>query len=495
MEFLFESALLIEDEPAHSLLISRALKELVRTVHQVSTKKEALSFLANNDPLSLSLVISDLNLPDGKELEIVEPVLGAIGDIPLVVLTSSTSLATAIASMKVGARDYLVKNFGPDFKDTIALALQRVAVSMNYQRERKRLEKEMTILRLAVENGTDGVALIHQDGSISYCNTAFTDFAERLCGTTFHVKDFFENGVSDSHLIENIIERVRSVAIWTTEVQTKKEIGITLKLELSRLTEGTSDETLSALWIRDITEIKRRERLQKEILSTTTHDLKGPLGAILLSAELISQKPENTDRVKEISVRISSSAQGAVNIIDEFLSVRRIQEGTFTLRPKKVLFEELCEEIYQNIIPMLRAKSLEWNLTVPQGFTALIDRLGMIRVISNLLSNAVKFTEKKGTISLQIIAKEKEYTIRIADTGIGMEQHEARKLFERFSRLKRHDEIEGTGLGLFVVKSIVEAHGGIVSIASALGSGTTFELTLPYEPPVNAQGELLLLDF
>ena len=83
----------------------------------------------------------------------------------------------------------------------------------------------------------------------------------------------------------------------------------------------------------------------------------------------------------------------------------------------------------------------------------------------------------------------------MSDNGAGMEPQEARKLFERFSRLKRHDEIEGTGLGLFVVKSIVEAHGGIVSVTSAVGTGTSFDLSLPFLPPVNPQGELLMLDF
>jgi PAS domain S-box-containing protein len=495
MNFLFESVLLIEDEPAHALLVSRALKDLVRTVHQASSKKEALALLTATAPLRPSLVISDLNLPDGKELEIVEPVIAALGDIPLIVLTSSTSLATAISSMKVGARDYIVKNFGPDFKDTLALSLQRVAVSINDQRERKRLEHEMSILRLAVENGTDGVALVHQDGSISYCNTAFTELAHRLKGSTFHVKDFFEHGIVDPHLIENIIERVNSVAVWTTEVQTQKDIGLTLRLELSRLTDQESHEILSALWIRDITEIKRRERLQKEILSTTTHDLKGPLGAILLSAELITQKPELTERVKEIGLRISSSAQGAVNIIDEFLSARRLQEGALTLRPKAIAFQDLLDEVLRNVEPMMRAKSVHFHATVPQDFVVHVDKLGMVRVLGNLLSNAVKFTDKRGSVTLVVVPKDTTYTIRITDTGAGMEPQEARKLFERFSRLKRHEDIEGTGLGLYIVKAIVEAHGGIISVASALGIGTSFELLLPLDPPVNAQGELMLLDF
>ena len=293
--------------------------------------------------------------------------------------------------MKVGARDYLVKNFGPDFKDTLSLALQRVAVSMNYQKERRRLEREMAILRLAIENGTDGVALLHPDGAISYCNTSFTEFADKLKGTTLHIKDFFDHAASDSHLYETIIERLSTSEVWTTEVQTKKEIGITLKLELSKLSNNYDCDTIFALWIRDITEIKRRERLQKEILSTTTHDLKGPLGTILLSAELLSQKPDNVERVKEISVRIGSSAQGAVNIIDEFLSARRIQEGTFTLRPKELLLKELFDEIQQNYQPMIKAKSLEFLIAAPYDLKVQLDKLGMTRVLGNLISNAIKY--------------------------------------------------------------------------------------------------------
>ena len=492
---LFESLLLLEDDAAHAMLITRALKGLAGTLHHVTTKKEALQKLGELESLP-SIIISDLNVPDGKELEIVEPLLLKAPGVPLVVLTSSTSLTTAIAAMKVGARDYIIKNFGPDFKDTLALALQRVALSIIHQKERQRLEREMAILRLAVENSTDGVALVTDQGEITYHNTSFSELLEKLRGAgTTHVDSLFSGLPSADKVLLSLKEALTHAEVWTSVLESPKEIGVTYQIELSRLSPASAKPTVSALWLRDITDMKRRERFQKEMLSTTTHDLKGPLGAILISTELITAKPDDSKRVTDITLRIASAAQGAVNIIDEFLSARRIQEGTFILKPKPGSVRALAEEVQNQFGPLVKAKSLDFSVQTEPDFQASFDKLGMIRVLGNLLSNAVKFTPKQGSIALIFSCDTSNYTITIRDTGNGMEPQEAKKLFERYSRLSRHEEVEGTGLGLFVVKSIVEAHGGKISITSSVGVGTTFELSLPLEPPINSQGELYVMDF
>ena len=494
--FLFKSALLLEDDSAHAMLILRALKTLVETVHHVTTKKEALAFLAQPEQrATLSLVVSDLNVPDGKELEIVEPLIAAAPLIPVIVLTSSTSLATAISAMKVGARDYLVKNFGPDFKDTLSLALQRVALSMTYQRERQRLEKEMAILRLAVDNGTDGVALVSVDGTIEYCNIALSEIAHKLKGTTENITSLFSKSAQDETFLGTLHERIIDSDVWTTVFESNKECGVILRLELSRISGQSQSSPVLAMWLKDITDIKRKERFQRDILSTTTHDLKGPLGAILLSSEMISDKPDNTDRVKQLSVRISSAAQGAVNIIDEFLSARRIQEGSFILRPATYSLQEILDEIHHQFDPMMKTKQISFSIRNADDLHPIVDRLGLIRVIGNVLSNAVKFTPKLGSISLQAIAKKDDWQLIISDTGAGMEPQEARRLFERYARLERHTQIEGTGLGLFIVKSITEAHGGKISVTSSVGVGTSFEILLPMSPPVDQKGEIMIVDF
>jgi len=246
--------------------------------------------------------------------------------------------------------------------------------------------------------------------------------------------------------------------------------------------------------VKDVTEMKRRQKFQREILSTTSHDLKGPLGTISLSSELITDLAPKHEKIYEIALRIGSSAQGAINLINEFLSARRIEEGTFILKPARLSIEKLIYELTENYRTIAEARRIKLEVDVEEG-EACIDRLGAERVIGNLLSNAFKFTSKGGVVSLSARIVGSAFCLEVSDTGSGMEASEVQKIFEQFSRLERHVEVAGSGLGLFVVKSIVEAHGGSIEVTSQIGTGTTFRISFPLEPPINEYGELISLDF
>jgi signal transduction histidine kinase len=205
---------------------------------------------------------------------------------------------------------------------------------------------------------------------------------------------------------------------------------------------------------------------------------------------------KDNQKGKELALRIGSSAQGAINLIDEFLSARRIQEGTLILKPAAHDICALVREAATDFETIAAARTISLEVEqMPTPIPAQVDRLGFIRVISNLLSNAIKFTQKGGKVSLGAWQVGDEFHVRVSDTGSGMEPSEVNSLFERFARLEKHREVAGSGLGLFVVRSIVTAHGGRISVTSRVGEGTTFELTFPKHPPVNDRGELFSLGF
>jgi signal transduction histidine kinase len=300
-----------------------------------------------------------------------------------------------------------------------------------------------------------------------------------------------------SKLRESITRNLSQLAdggAFSTEVVFKADKTTTFELSLSSL-PSPGPKTF-AVWVRDRSAQKKREKFQREILSTTTHDLKGPLGAVLISAELLTGLLKENQKGKELALRIGSSAQGAINLIDEFLSARRIQEGTLILRPAAHDIGALLQEAAADFETISAARSIALEVEpLSASIHAQVDKLGFVRVISNLLSNAIKFTAKGGRVTLGAWQVGDEFHVRVRDTGSGMEPSEVNSLFERFARLEKHREVAGSGLGLFVVRSIVTAHGGRISVTSRVGEGTTFELTFPKHPPVNERGELISLSF
>jgi signal transduction histidine kinase len=116
-------------------------------------------------------------------------------------------------------------------------------------------------------------------------------------------------------------------------------------------------------------------------------------------------------------------------------------------------------------------------------------------VLFNLVSNAIKFTPKGGRVEVGLARACGGIVLRVSDSGSGMEPSDAQRLFSRYTRLAQHAGVSGTGLGLFIVKCIVSAHGGAIDVTSALGHGTTFEVFLPDAPPIDERGEVLCLDF
>jgi signal transduction histidine kinase len=205
---------------------------------------------------------------------------------------------------------------------------------------------------------------------------------------------------------------------------------------------------------------------------------------------------EGQERASELVLRLQSSAHGILNLIEEFLSARRIKEGSFILRPEPVEVDSLFQEARDQYDTISKARRIQFSIEIDPAVKQLcVDHLGFTRVLGNLLSNEFKFTPKEGKVTVLVSWAEKETVVQVQDTGSGMEPAEALHIFERFSRLAEHGAVAGSGLGLFVVKCIVEAHGGHIEVTSQPGQGTTFTLTFPHEPPVNERGELISLEF
>jgi signal transduction histidine kinase len=492
LQSLFNRVLLIEDDPSHQLLIKRALAPFCGELLLAATVREAEE-LKKGAPCDL--IVTDMHLPDGSGPELVARL--ADGGTPVVVLTSSNSVEAGVEAMKLGARDFLVKNFDHTFRDVLGLSISRVFSAVALETERQRLERDVKVLQQAIEHGADAFAIVEPSGSVTYHNAAFKTFCQSFGGTTDSLLSCSADAICQGKQLLASVERelvgLVTGGVWHTEVLQAGKGGSAYDLSLSAIGEGQGRRVV--VWIRDIRDLKRREKLQKELLSTTTHDLKGPLGAISLSCDVLLGEQVPVAKTRDLIQRIASSATSAINLIEELLSARRIEEGTFVLRPVPNDVAEVARSVVETWSVNAVSRSIDLVLNCPDQVVGTIDRLGFERVMTNLVSNALKFTPKGGRVTVEVAQSTDGVELRVSDTGQGMDSQEVQQLFHRFARLERHSGTHGSGLGLFIVKTIVDAHGGGVEVSSQPGMGTTFLVRFPASPPHDASGEVQCLTF
>lgn len=499
---LFATVLLVEDDPAHAMLIQRALRSVVEHITVCTTVAAARQHLQEHPP---ELIISDLNLPDQQRDGVVEAFRSVASEVPLVVLTSLATVAAGVSAMRAGASDFLVKSFDATFRDVLHLALNRIRVALDRQREQQQVVRDRDLLREAVENSTDGLAVVHRDGTVRYCNAGFEEFLGSFQGAaqSGHERTLFQIAPHTIERGEELLARLRERcehlpqgAVWATEVVGKEDHAFDLSVAAARRAGEPHEESLLVVWVRDIRERKRRERSERDVVSTTTHDLKGPLGAISLSCGVLLDRSRVDQESYAMVERIAASAASAMHLIEEFLSVRQLEDQGVVMRPYPHELARGLGRVLETYALAARTRGVELRCEEPAAWAELrgcVDPLGFERVLHNLVSNALKFTPSGGSVTVAARHVEGGVVLAVRDSGSGMEPVEAQGLFSRYTRLPRHTTVAGTGLGLFIVKCIVSAHGGSIDVTSAPGQGSTFEVFFPDTPPCNDRGEVICI--
>lgn len=227
------------------------------------------------------------------------------------------------------------------------------------------------------------------------------------------------------------------------------------------------------------------ENITSDFVSLASHQLRTPLSAIKWNTEiLLGQKQGRLNPKQLVSLHeIYRSNQRAIDLVNDLLDVSRIQEGRIhlELRPTKV--EDVIEEIMDNFIALIKASGVSINFAILNGPLPVVeaDREKLKRVIINLLSNSIKYTPARGSIKISVEKNKQHLTISVADSGIGLSKTDREKVFGKFFRSPRVVKVapDGTGLGLFIAKSLVQAMGGKIGFHSQEGKGATFYFTLP----------------
>ncbi len=269
--------------------------------------------------------------------------------------------------------------------------------------------------------------------------------------------------------------------------------------------EGQSDP-LALAGFRNIDEIVRKEQEQKAILenalqmaqaaskaktsflSSVSHDIRTPMNAIIGFLTLLQDEIDNPDLVREYVQRIDAASKHLLGLINDVLDMNKIESGSTTLNLIEMNLADVIEEINTIIRPQTRAKNQTFDIFASNfKFEHLLgDKMRINQILINLLSNSVKYTPENGTIEMrvdelpQVVENYSRIRFTISDNGLGMSEDFLKVIFDPFTRedTRVTHEIQGTGLGMAITKSLVDLMGGSIKVESKLGEGSTFIVEL-----------------
>ncbi len=311
-----------------------------------------------------------------------------------------------------------------------------------------------------------------------------TVFPFRLAVSEVILNDrvIFTGVIHDLSDIKNAEKRLKQInenlETQVDERTTELEEVVNELLKSNRMLERSEQE---------LKELLERERqlneLKTRFVSMASHEFRTPLSTIMSSASLISRytETEQFDKRERHVHRIKSAVDNLTGILNDFLSLSKLEEGKVDLSPDAINLEELCDDVSLDLRGILKEnQKIEASYVGPPR-QIITDVRVLKNILFNLMSNAIKYSGPGSTIHCRHRFSEENIDFEITDEGLGIPETEQQYLFDRFFRASNVENIQGTGLGLNIVKRYIELLKGSITFKSEEGIGTTFIVTLPYE--------------
>jgi signal transduction histidine kinase len=246
--------------------------------------------------------------------------------------------------------------------------------------------------------------------------------------------------------------------------------------------------------LRDVTAEVEAEQLKDAFVAHVSHELRTPLTSIkgYTSLLMATTRSKLDEAQRDFIVKISKQTDNLISMINALLDFSEVEaSGRLGLRQKPLLVSEVIEDIYAEWQPRMEEKELNFSLEMDLEDQPLVngDQSRLEWAVVNLVRNAWQYTPEGGSVTIRLSANYDRVTLDVIDTGMGIPPEDQRRLFSRFYRVMHDhdDDVRGLGLGLYVTKAIVEAHGGYIQVMSEVGEGSTFSLVLPAMPETETE--------
>jgi len=344
---------------------------------------------------------------------------------------------------------------------------------------RERAEEEEDKTKAIVSNLADGLIVLDWGNRIVLINSQGEKFLD--------VKTKEIEGKSLEELEKDPIEKLvklilKKKKLYREELPLEKPREFVLEVTTVLL----SPRKEKVIILHDISREKTIDRMKTEFVSFSAHQLKSPLTSIkwALKMFLDGDLGKITEEQREVLSKTYQTNESMIFLVDDLLSLARIEEGRYLYKLIPVKIDKIIQSAIDSCQKKIKKKKLKVEFRKAKGKIPEIkvDVEKIKLAVENFIDNAIKYTPEEGEVIASLSFNKKEIEFSVKDSGIGVPKAQQEKIFQKFFRASNAIKIksQGTGLGLFITKNIVEAHGGRIWFESEEGKGTTFHFTLPF---------------
>lgn len=485
--------LVVDDEADTRDGCERILSRMGYQVRSAASGDEGLK-IVKNDPVSV--VLLDLKMPGADGMKILEQIREFNASILVIVITGFATVELAIEAMKLGAYDFIPKPFEPDqlrivvrrAHEKIRLTTEAIKLDLERQRTLADLGNEKSRTRTIIESLPTGVVVTNAHGNVVLMNPAFCQQVRIDPATeSGNPIDAYLKDEGFCQLVKQISKGRRRDADQIPAYELAFPNGRYL-LAKGRPVFGEDGECRGAVMtLSDITALRALDRVKSEFVAEVSHELRSPLSTIHEQLALVIRDMAEGEPTGDLPIlsRALEKTHDLISLVGDLLDLSRIESGANYSNPQPVRLDDLLKKIVTFVETKTEKRGQKLSLELPAEPLPelLIDPFALESIFGNLITNAINYTQDGGKIRVGVALKGKKFSVSVSDNGMGIDAGHVDQIFERFYRVKdeRTRYISGTGLGLPIVKGLLDALGGTISVHSTVGKGSRFTVVLPVD--------------
>ncbi len=483
--------LIVDDEKVIREGVERALAGKGYTISKAENGERGIEMIQEE---GFDIVLLDLMMPGIDGFGVLEWVKTNEPHIQVIVVTGFATVSKAVTAMKRGAFDFVGKPFTPDY---IRIVVDRAIEKISLRAETVKLREERTLSLEAINKEqsrlktvfgcmVEAVLITDREGIVVHHNPAAIKLLE--IQTDPVIGKHLSESIQDITAVNMVEEAIAKSVVVTREFNPGSISRKFLRANCAPVRSDTGNILGSVTAFEDISTHKEIDRMKSDFVAMVAHELKSPLASIeqMIYALQMSCEYEAINTCNTLHNRMTVRTKDLLRLIDNLLNLSKLENGTVVFNLEPLQGHDIIKDIVEIASPQAQSKSITINLnTCKENWWFNVDYDHIRTAIMNIISNAVKYTPDGGSIEVSTSLSGGFANLKVKDSGIGISDKDLPHIFDRFFRVKgkatRH--ITGSGLGLSLVKEVVEAHHGYIDVDSTPDEGTTFNLSFPIAEP------------